>query len=374
MVKLEKSKNNYRGVFSPLFLRGNMNEKFKNLLKEIKEDRAIFEKSNLNSRILVVDGLNNFIRTWVMTPTINEDGLHIGGITGFLKTLGVSIRTLNPTRLILVFDGKDGSKKRKKLYSGYKGNRGHSVRLNRTYDWSSDAEEEEQMIRQLTRSIQYLSNLPCTIMMLNGIEADDTIGYIATELCENNKDVEKMWIMSSDKDFYQLISDKVVVWNPIKKQIIDKKKILEDYQIYPHNFLLFKAMNGDSSDNLPGIKGVGNKTGIKHFPLLTEQRQIVVNDVISYALGHQNSSRLCKQLIDNKEQYLLNYKIMKLTGGEINKSAALKIIELFNNPVKKTNIKSIQNLVMEDKLWTAFPNINSWISTNFSQLNYFASK
>jgi len=351
-----------------------MNEKFKNLLKEIKEDRAIFEKSNLNSRILVVDGLNNFIRTWVMTPTINEDGLHIGGITGFLKTLGVSIRTLNPTRLILVFDGKDGSKKRKKLYSGYKGNRGHSVRLNRTYDWSSDAEEEEQMIRQLTRSIQYLSNLPCTIMMLNGIEADDTIGYIATELCENNKDVEKMWIMSSDKDFYQLISDKVVVWNPIKKQIIDKKKILEDYQIYPHNFLLFKAMNGDSSDNLPGIKGVGNKTGIKHFPLLTEQRQIVVNDVISYALGHQNSSRLCKQLIDNKEQYLLNYKIMKLTGGEINKSAALKIIELFNNPVKKTNIKSIQNLVMEDKLWTAFPNINSWISTNFSQLNYFASK
>ena len=350
-----------------------MKEQYLKILEELSKDRKEFKTLGLNSKILIVDGLNNYIRTWVTMPTINEDGIHIGGITGFLQTLGVSIRLLKPTRLIVVFDGKDSSKKRKKIYPEYKANRGKGIRLNRSHDWNSDAEEQEQMIQQLLRVIQYLSYLPCTVMMINNIEADDTIGYLATELCEKNPECKEVFIMSSDKDFYQLISDKIKVWNPIKKQIIDKEKILELYGIQPYNFLLLKAMNGDSSDNLPGIKGIGIKTGIKQFPLLTENTCLTTEDIISYASEHQNSSRLCKLLLDNKEQYLLNYKLMKLTGGEINKTYALQIIELFNKKIKKSDIKSIQEMVMRDKLWSAFPNINSWISTNFSYLNYFAN-
>ena len=349
-----------------------MKDKFAQILDQIKQDNEVLKSSNLNSRILIVDGLNNYIRIWVTMPTVNEDGIHIGGITGFLQTLGVSIRQLKPTRLIVVFDGKDSSKKRKALYPGYKANRGKGVRLNRTHDWNSDAEEEEQMIQQLLRVIQYLSQLPCTVMMLNNVEADDTIGYLATEMCDKNPDVEEAFIMSTDKDFYQLVSDKIKVWNPIKKQIIDKEKVIETYNIHPHNFLLFKAMNGDASDNLPGIKGIGIKTAAKQFPILTEQACHSVDEVISYASGHQKSSRLCKLLIDNKEQYLLNYELMKLTGGEINKTSAMQIIDLFRKKTKKLNIRKIQEMVMQDKLWTAFPNINSWISTNFSNLNYFA--
>lgn len=349
-----------------------MKDKFAQILDSIKQDNQILKTSNLNSKILIVDGLNNYVRIWVTVPTVNDDGIHIGGITGFLQTLGVSIRLLKPTRLIVVFDGKDSSKKRKQLYSGYKANRGKSVRLNRTHDWNSDAEEEQQMIQQLLRVIQYLTQLPCTIMMLNNVEADDTIGYLATELCEKNPNVNEAYIMSTDKDFYQLISDKIKVWNPVKKQIIDKNKVFELYNIYPHNFLLFKAMNGDASDNLPGIKGIGIKTAVKQFPLLTENKLHSVNDVISYASEHQKSSRLCKLLIDNKQQYLLNYKLMKLTGGEINKTSALQIIELFHKNPKKLNIKKIQEMIIQDKLWSAFSNINSWILTNFSYLNYFA--
>ena len=349
-----------------------MRSKFAQILDEIKHDNEVLKTSNLNSKILIVDGLNNYIRIWVTMPTVNDDGIHIGGITGFLQTLGKSIRILKPTRLIVVFDGKDSSKKRKKIYPGYKANRGKGVRLNRTHDWNSDAEEEQQMIQQLLRVIQYLTQLPCTVMMLSNVEADDTIGYLATEMCEKNPDVDEAYIMSTDKDFYQLVSDKIKVWNPIKKQIIDTAKVVELYGIQPHNFLLFKAMNGDASDNLPGIKGIGVKTAAKQFPILTEHKYHTTDDVISYASGHQNSSRLCKLLIDNKQQYLMNYELMRLTGGEINKTSALQIIELFRKTTKKLSIKKIQEMVMQDKLWSAFPNINSWISTNFSHLNHFA--
>lgn len=351
-----------------------MANKFSEILNEIQKENEFLKNATKNTRILIVDGLNNYIRTWIMMPTVNEDGIHVGGITGFLQTLGVSIRILNPTRLIIVFDGKNSSKNRKKIFPEYKQNRGKGTRLNRVYDWNTDAEEEQQMILQLFRVIQYLSNLPCTIMMIDNAEADDVIGYMCTELIENNPDVKEAFIMSTDKDFYQLISDKIKVWNPIKKKIINKDEIIKEYQIQPHNFLLFKAMNGDSSDNIPGIKGIGKKTAIKHFPILSESDTLTTDNIIKYASEHQNSSRLCKLLLDNKEHYLLNCDLMRLTGGKINKSIAMNIIELFRSKTKPINLKKIIDMVNEDKLWKSFPKLNYWISTNFSYLNYFSDK
>ena len=91
-----------------------MNELYKKILTEVKTTNQ--NQKSKNSRVLVIDGLNTFIRTWTTNPTMNEDGDHIGGLTGFLKSIGFQIKMFNPTRVIVVFDGKGGNDKRKDIY------------------------------------------------------------------------------------------------------------------------------------------------------------------------------------------------------------------------------------------------------------------
>lgn len=343
---------------------------FKIIEKEYKEEKSL----SLNSRVLIVDALNNFIRVWIVMPTVNDDGQHIGGITGFLQTLGVAIRALRPTRVFIVLDGKNASKRRKKLFPMYKENRGGGFRLNRAHDFADEEEEQKQMKYQMGRVIQYLKNLPVTFICIDNIEADDTIGYL-TNMCQNKKELKELFIMSSDKDFYQLIDKRVKVWSPIKKEIIDEKHILDEYDgIHPVNFLLYKSIIGDKSDNIPGIRGLGMKTIAKHFHLLKEDVKHTPNDVIAYAKNNTDNIRAFKLIVDNSKQFLLNYKLMTLTSENkiITKSAAFKIINSFNRKIPKINLIHIQELVKHDKLWNAFKNINEWTLTNFSILNRFA--
>jgi len=351
-----------------------MKKSYLDIFNQIDEESKLLKTYDKNSRILILDGLNNYIRIWVVMPTMNEDGLHVGGITGFLQTLGLTIRTLKPTRVIVVFDGKGGSVKRRKLYPAYKQNRGHGVRLNRSHDWADDEDEQKQMLYQLGRVVTYLQHLPVTVISIDNIEADDTIAYLATEFCKNNPDVKEAFISSSDKDFYQLVDDKIKIWNPHKKKIITKENLIEEYGIHPNNFLLFKAMDGDMGDNCPGIKGIGRKTAIKHFPFLSEERLYDKTDVLEYAQKHKGDASIYGKLIDNSNQYSRNYDVMRLAGDELTSGAALKIIKKFNEPTPTINLKKIQDLVMDDKVWSTFPNINSWININFSQLNHFATK
>ena len=100
----------------------DLNKKFISFLEQTKnqEHKSI---THLNDRVLIVDGLNTFIRSFAVNPAINDDGLHIGGLVGFLKSIRYSSDVLKPSRVIIVFDGKGGSKKRRKILPEYKGNR-----------------------------------------------------------------------------------------------------------------------------------------------------------------------------------------------------------------------------------------------------------
>ena len=93
----------------------DLNEKFISFLEQTKDDTHN-SVTHLNDRVLIVDGLNTFIRSFAVNPSINDDGLHIGGMMGFLKSVRYTCDILKPSRCIIVFDGKDGSKRRRKLY------------------------------------------------------------------------------------------------------------------------------------------------------------------------------------------------------------------------------------------------------------------
>ena len=91
-----------------------------------------------NSHALIVDSTNLFIRNYSAVPSMNEDGQYTGGVVGFLKSLALAVRSFKPTRVILVFDGKGGSQRRRKLFPQYKENRKPPIRLNRSYDMTTE--------------------------------------------------------------------------------------------------------------------------------------------------------------------------------------------------------------------------------------------
>ena len=96
------------------------NGKYLSILDEIKKHGGKTNTSNPNEKVLIIDGLNTFIRVFSVIPTTNDDGIHIGGIVGFLKSVGYAVKMLAPTRTIICFDGKGGSNRRRKLYPEYK--------------------------------------------------------------------------------------------------------------------------------------------------------------------------------------------------------------------------------------------------------------
>ena len=121
---------------------------------------------------------------------------------------------VRPTRTIIVFDGKGGSNRRRKIFPEYKAGRKMSLRLNRFTDVSLTREQEHKMmIQQLNRVIEYLECLPLTITNVPNIEADDVIGYASKHCFKDN-----CTIMSTDKDFLQLVDERIKVWSPTKKK------------------------------------------------------------------------------------------------------------------------------------------------------------
>ena len=137
-----------------------MISKYAELLKEVKKEHLEVKEEHLNDRVLIVDGLNQFIRVFGAVPALNDDGEHCGGITGFLLSTAATIRIIKPTRVVVVFDGKGGSQRRKSKYSGYKEGRTGLTKINRLAGYEDLEDQQQSMRYQFARLIEYLQVLP----------------------------------------------------------------------------------------------------------------------------------------------------------------------------------------------------------------------
>ena len=333
------------------------NQKYLSIFDEIKKKGGSLDDGEPNDKVLIIDGLNTFIRVFSVIPTTNDDGIHVGGIVGFLRSIGYTINMVRPTRTIIVFDGKGGSNRRRKLFPEYKQNRKTKYRVNRTYDFASQEDEKQNMMMQLSRCVEYLDTLPVTVMSYDNIEADDTIGY----LCRQVLTESKITVMSTDKDFLQLTDDRIKIWSPTKKKMYNQDMVMDEYGINSHNYIWYRVLDGDKSDNIPGIRGLGLKTIQKKLPFLTENRIVEIDEVVDV-------------LPDSKDIIELNYKLMQLSNVDISGSTKTKIIDKANEPINRLIKFKFQKMFLEDKLYTALPNITSWLATNFNQLNHYAEK
>ena len=348
-----------------------MKKLYKNILDSVETDRENNINRHKNSRVLIIDGLNTFIRCWSSIPTMNEDGDHIGGVTGALKSIGYAIRQTQPSRVVVVFDGQGGSKRRKKVFSGYKAQRDkNKLRVNRQYaDLMNDEDERESMKRQFVWLNEMLDGLPLTTMIYDGVEADDIMAYITTNIL---KEDEQAVIMSTDKDFLQLVNDTTIVWSPTKKKMYNTTMVKEEFGIESKNLLLYRVLDGDKSDNIPGVYGCGIKTVVKRFPEITEDKKLSVDDLLQLCedkeIETKGKIKIYKDILKSKRQILLNEDLMQLDDVDISGQIKMKTLDRFNEPIEPLNKMAFMKILLKYKSLGSFGDINDWLKTTFGNL------
>ena len=343
-----------------------LNKKYLSFLDKTKDDthKAV---NHLNDRVLIVDGLNTFIRSFAVNPSLNDDGLHIGGLVGFLKSIRYSSDVLKPSRVIIVFDGKGGSTKRRKILPEYKGNRKVKSKLNRNVDWGTAPQDEQQsMKQQMGRLINYLEQLPLTLVSVDGIEADDTMAYISQQLLPKSDCI----IMSTDKDFLQLVDDRVKVWSPTKKKLYNKQAILDEFGIPSRNILTYRILDGDKSDNIKGVPGAGLKSLIKYIPPITEDKDFTAMDLINFVNNSDSKIKLLENIKKSSNLIKRNYLLMQLNKVDIPNHTKMKIQGALNSKIPQLIKYKFQTMFLQDKLSAQIKNFDSWV-TEFVRLDRF---
>jgi 5'-3' exonuclease len=343
-----------------------------NDLQKVFSDMKFIENENsltLNSRVLVVDGLNTFLRNYAAIPSMDENGNHIGGTHGFLKSLGYAIRNFKPTRVVVVFDGKGGSERRRKLFPNYKSQRKAFTRLNRPQDFTTVEQDAENMKFQLVTLMQILQLLPITTIQIDGVEADDVMAYIALHVQSlGNESI----IYSTDKDFIQLVGEGIKVFNPVKKKTFTAEIVQEVYQTHPNNFVFYRALMGDKSDNIDGVRGAGEKTLHKLIPELSGSSVTVDYKFIEDKYtDSKKKPKLIENILSNESIINRNLQLMDLRQQQMSANIKINLLSHFNQTPPIVNKTELTKAMLRAKIMSSFTNYDEWLSFSFLPLQRF---
>ena len=297
-------------------------------------------------RVLIVDALNAYLRAYIVDPSLSTNGQPIGGLKGFIKILQKLVRQTKPDAVIVCWDGPNGSKKRKTMDKNYKQGR-KPIRLNRAFHNLTDDEELQNKIWQQGRVVEYLNNMPIIQTMLPEIEADDVISYVCS------MGFFKGWqkiIVSNDNDFMQVCDEETVLWRPVKDEILNTKRIVEKTGVHPTNMALARAIIGDSSDNLPGVKGAGFKTIAKRIGFLSEGKTHTIDTVIKHCAEKSITSNLkfYHNVMENTDLIEHNYKMMQLYAPQMSVQSKAQVKDSIENFECDFNKTELLGLMRED--------------------------
>jgi len=249
--------------------------------------------SKNQKRLFVIDGYASLYRAHyalIRNPLTNSRGFPTGAIFGFANQLFQLIEDEKPDYLVAAFDSK-GKNFRHELYTEYKANR-------------SEMPEEIQL--QLPFLWKLLESMNIPVIRIDGIEADDIIGSIS-KLCKNKIQCN---IVSGDKDFMQLIDESTLLYAPQarkrEKEIFNPEKVKEKWGVEPKNIIDLLALMGDSSDNVPGVAGIGPKTAQKLINSYGSVEDIYNN------IDKIKNEKLKLKLSENKDNAFLSKKLVTI--------------------------------------------------------------
>ena len=332
------------------------------LLDEVQEQR---EEPTLkkHDKVLLIDGLNLFFRNFAMLNMVNPDGVHIGGLGGFLRSLGALINQTQPTSVYVVFDGAGSATNRKNLLPEYKSGRN----LQRITNWEvfeDLGDEHDAKVDQIVRLIQYLKMLPIKTTVIDKVEADDIIAVLSKKLVE--KFNSTVFIVSSDKDFVQLVTDKIILYRPMEKEYYNTDTVKEKFGVLSENFIIYKTLLGDNSDKIPGVKGLGEKGIFKKFPELTEKK-LTLEDIFDISTRKFKEHVVYSRIVHDRTKLENSYKIMDLSVPMVDEQQIEYLDYLIDEKFPDLNTKLFIQLYNEDKLGGMIRNLDTWLKDIFLQ-------
>lgn len=354
---------------------------------DTNELKAAFEKFKIavNNRkkytdrddnVLIIDGTNLFIRNWIVNDAKDEHGEFIGGAIGFIRSLGSLANTFLPTRIIVVFDGQGGSQRRKAKYGQYKEGRVFRQKTSDYHTLGTPEQVRENMQTQFKKLVEILSYLPLKIIMIDNIEADDVIAYMAKTGFKN-----EVMIVSGDNDYLQLIDERICVYSiHIKKKICnDNFKTLYGYD--SKNFIWQKVLLGDSSDNIDNIDGIGAKSITVLHDFLNEMIYTKPDDFISKLTDYidinetiiekkklNKIKKVLKLILENRKQFDINFEIMQLCNVDISDNNKVLTLNLIREDIKLPNLNSFRTFFLRYPNFLDFNSTDMWYKKNFSSL------
>lgn len=278
------------------------------------------------STSLIVDGLNLFTRHYIANPSTNENGESTGGIVGMLGGIARLSEKFRPSRIIIVWES-GGSLRKRAIYKDYKSGR-KPQRLNRYYG-EEIPDTVQNRNRQLEVLISILSNLPVLQIYVRDCEADDIIGY----LCKYKLRDQKKVIVSSDKDYYQLLDKKTLIYSPTWKKFVSFKEVKDKFSVSSENFCLAKSICGDVSDSIPGVKGAGFKTVARRFPFLAEDKKNSISDIISECqqqIENGSKVKVYKEIVKSEDVIRRNWKLIRLDTNNLSHMQIKKLNDEFD--------------------------------------------
>ena len=314
-------------------------------------------------KLLIIDGLNMFLRNYIVNPALAPDGHPIGGCIGFLKSLQKVCGMFSPDEIIIAWDGHSGSSKRKQMNKGYKEGR-KPVRFNRRMVELNESEQKINKAEQYVKLVEYLNETPTIQIVVDYVEADDIIAYAVGHAKYRGWD---KYIVSSDRDFFQLLGDGVHLYRPIQKKLVDKSSLMDEHGIHPNNFALARAIAGDKSDNLPGIPRAGLKTIKNRFPFMGNEEVQTVESLAEHCRNVDKPVKLHTNILAGLDLIENNYDIMQLYKPVISNVSKQQVEFAIKHFEPEWNKIQFQKFLMSDGQITInfdklFANFNKIIS------------
>lgn len=301
------------------------------------------------SDILVMDGSNCFVRAFFASTDAvlqNSKGQDTTAVYVFLRHLRMLVNNEKPEDVYIIFDfGRDVRKK--SLYKNYKANRNIDLSSLAGYDLTVKLNEIESRKRQKQVIIDLLKTLPVKIVIVKQIEGDILMSLVAKHFTDKEKTVT---LVSNDKDFYQLLdNDKIQIYNPHKKLYIDKTNVEERFPIknFPIKcYRLYKAIRGDTSDNIKGIPKFGDKKTQQMFDMIkekTDKHPETISELYEYI-----PDKFEKYFAGQKEMLETNLKLIDLVDIEFSPQTMMVINKAIESQPSFLKMGFMQILIREN--------------------------
>ena len=352
----------------------------------VKKNRA--EANNVQTEesiyTLLVDG-NNILKISLVDKRMNSKGQEYGAVFVFLRILGQLLQKKDFNHCVVCWDGDGSGVLRYNYYNDYKANRDKHYELisgmsdydrninnfvktvlknsrskNKEVKRAETDDESFQRQRGILQDI--LENLFVRQFMYDDVEGDDLIAYYV----QHKKKNEKVVIVSGDKDLTQLINDEVCQYVPTLKKFISPKNSVEELGITHENTLLKKILCGDVSDNIKGIKGLGEQTLIKLFPEIKDKKTsleaVIERSKVLLEERKADKKKPLKSLenivnrvtdgIQGKDIYEINKKIIDLSAPLLTDEAIEGLKEELYTPmtVDDRDINNIYEIIYNNEM------------------------